>query len=104
MAGRKRIHEGRGSALNMLYFLITVGAGAVIWYVVATLLICEYLRKKNQRVNYIFLKMMAPVYAHRYRKITRQETGKTGRLFYHWIISVNTMLVAAVLSLIIKYV
>ena len=89
--------------MNTLYFLIAVGAAAVIWYVVATLLICEYLRNKHQRVNYIFLKMMAPVYAHRYRKITREETGKTGPLFYHWIISVNTMLVAAVLSLIIHH-
>ena len=87
----------------MFNFLITIGAVAVIWYVAATLLICEYLRNKNQRVNYIFLKMMAPVYAHRYRKITRAETGKTGPLFYHWIIPVNTMLAAAVLSLIIHF-
>jgi hypothetical protein len=102
MADRNRIPEGRGSPMNVLYFLITVGAGAVIWYIVATLLICEYLRKKNERVNFIFLKLMAPVYASRYRKITRQETGKTGPLFYHWVISINTALVATVLSLIIK--
>jgi hypothetical protein len=43
---------------------------------------------------------MFPVYANRYKKITLEETGKTGSLFYHWIISINTALVFAVAAII----
>ena len=41
---------------------------------------------------------MAPAYAFRYKKITRSETGKTGTLFYHWILSINLALVFAVIA------
>ncbi len=46
--------------------------------------------------------LMLPVYAHRYKKITLEETGKVGSLFYHWLISINVALVFAVAAIISK--
>jgi hypothetical protein len=43
---------------------------------------------------------MLPVYAHRYKKITLNETGKVGPLFYHWVIAINTALVLAIATIV----
>jgi hypothetical protein len=44
--------------------------------------------------------MMLPVYTHRYRKITLEETGKVGALYYHWLIGINTALVFALAAIV----
>jgi hypothetical protein len=72
-------------------------AAAVIWHITATILIYEALRKRNVKVSFLFLKFLAPKYASQYKEITRKETGKTGPLFFHWILSINTALIAAIL-------
>jgi len=45
---------------------------------------------------------MLPVYAHRYKKITLEETGKAGTLFYHYVIAANIALVFAIAAIISK--
>jgi hypothetical protein len=72
-------------------------AVAVIWHVMATMMIYETLRRRSLKVSFILLRWLAPKYASQYREITRKETGRTGPLFYHWIVSINTALVAAIL-------
>jgi hypothetical protein len=32
---------------------------------------------------------MAPIYAQRHKKITTDENGKPGPLFYQWVASIN---------------
>ena len=73
---------------------------AVIWHVVATMMIYEALRKRGLKVSFILLRLLAPKYASQYREITRKETGRTGPLFYHWIVSINTALAAVVLFIV----
>ena len=46
--------------------------------------------------------MMLPVYIQRYKKITLEETGKIGALYYHAVIAVSTALVFAVAAIISK--
>jgi hypothetical protein len=78
-------------------FLFTLILGvAVIWYVTTTMLIYDALRKRDFNVNFLLLRLLAPKYASQYREITRKETGRTGPLFFHWIFSINTALVAAI--------
>jgi hypothetical protein len=74
--------------------LITMAAA---WHITATIMIYEALRKRGLKVSFIFLRLLAPKYASQYKEITRKETGRTGPLFYHWIVSINTALVAAIL-------
>jgi len=83
--------------MNYIFLAASIVAIAVTWHIVATMMIYEALRKRNLKVSFIFLRLLAPKYASQYRQITRKETGKTGPLFYHWIISINTAWVAAIL-------
>ncbi len=87
--------------MNLTSILIMLACLYVVWYVVATLLIYEDLRRRDQRVSFLWLRVMAPWYAFRYREITRKETGKVGALFYHWIVSINSALAIAVLAFVV---
>ncbi|MEJ2506800.1 MAG: hypothetical protein P8Y81_11125 [Ignavibacteriaceae bacterium] len=88
--------------MNITIFLAVLAFIAVAWYIVSGIRIVSELQKRKQKINFIFIKMMLPVYAHRYKKITFEETGKVGLLFYHWVISINTALVLAVAAIIFK--
>jgi len=66
------------------------------------MMIINELLKRKQKINFVFIKLMLPVYAHRYKKITLEETGKVGTLFYHWVIAINIALVLAVAAIISK--
>jgi hypothetical protein len=83
--------------------LIAVALGCIAWNIVAGILICRELGKRGVKVNYVFIKALIPFCAHRYKKMTRQETGRAGPLFYHWIISINAALVTAVAGLLALY-
>lgn len=83
--------------------LIAVALGCIAWNIVAGILICHEVGKRGVKVNYVFIKALIPFYAHRYKKMTRQETGRAGPLFYHWIISINAALVTAVAGLLALY-
>ena len=63
-------------------------------------MIINELLKRKQKINFVFIKLMLPVYAHRYKKITLEETGKVGPLFYHWVIAINTALVLAIAAIV----
>lgn len=82
--------------------LIGLAALCVVWYVVVSILICSALGKRGIKINYFLLRLMMPSYAGKYRKITREETGKTGPLFYHWIISINATLVCVILAILTR--
>lgn len=86
-----------------LTILFAVIAGiAIVWYIVSGFMMVNELIKRKQKINFIFIKVMFPVYAHRYKKITLEETGKVGKLFYHWVIAINIALIFAVASVISK--
>jgi hypothetical protein len=80
---------------------IPAGVG-VIWNVVTSLLIFSSLQRRGIPVSFIWLRALAPKYANQYRVITRRESGKTGPLFYHWIISINLALVFAVAAILVE--
>ncbi len=64
-------------------------------------MICGEMQRRGQKIGVFWLRLMIPVYAHRYKKITQQETGRTGPLFCHWIVSINAALVATLAALLI---
>jgi hypothetical protein len=88
--------------VHLISILIIIGVVAVIWYVTTTIIIFETLRKRNIKVNFLFLKFFAPIYAQQYKEITLKETGKVGFFFYHWIISINVALIVVILLIINK--
>ena len=86
--------------MSLTIFFVVIAGIAVVWFIVSSIIIVNELLKRSQKINFIFIKAMIPVYAHRYKKITLEETGKVGSLFYHWVISINTALVFGVASII----
>ena len=84
-----------------IFFAVIAGI-AIVWHIVSGAMIVNELMKRKQKIQFIIIKLMLPIYAHRYKKITLEETGKVGSLFYHWVISINVTLVFAVATIISK--
>lgn len=81
--------------MNLTLFFAVIAGIAMVWYVVTTLMIYDNLKKRKVNVQFLFLRFMAPSYANRYKKITLNETGKVGSLYYHWIFAINIALIFA---------
>lgn len=69
-----------------------------IWAVTASLLIARDLEKRGIPVSFFWLRLMIFKYLHQYNTMTRQETGRIGSLFYHYVVPLN--LAAALLVVI----
>jgi hypothetical protein len=83
--------------MNTLIYLS--GAIFIIIFVVSSIMIYNYLKNRGEKVNFLLLRLMLLSYASKYRELTKQETGKTGILFYLWIISINAALLCFILFL-----
>ena len=88
--------------MNLTILFAIVAGVALVWFIVSSIMIVNELLKRGQKINFIFIQLFIPVYAHRYKKITLEETGKIGSLFYHWAIAINMALVFAVAAIISK--
>jgi hypothetical protein len=64
--------------MNSTIFFAVIAGIAVVWFIVSGIMIMNKLLKRKQKINLVFIKLMLPVYAHRYKKITLEETGKVG--------------------------
>lgn len=89
--------------MNLTIFLAVLAFIAVGWYITAGIMIFVDLQKRGEKVYFIFLNVMLPFYAHRYKKLTLEETGRTGPLFYHWLIAINTALVLGAAAIATKF-
>jgi hypothetical protein len=86
--------------MNITTLLAILAFIAVAWFIVSGIMIINELLKRKQKISFVFIKLMLPVYAHRYKKITLEETGKVGSLFYSWVIAINTALVLAIAAIV----
>jgi hypothetical protein len=77
-------------------FLIAIGLVCVVWAVVAAILIAVDLNRRGVSVSVVWLRLMILKYLHEYAKITREETGHVGPLFYHYVVPLNVALVIVV--------
>ena len=77
---------------------ILVGSMLVcaLWAVTAAVLITRDLGRRGIPVSIVWLRLMIFKYLHQYSKITREETGRVGSLFYHYVVPLNLALVLAV--------
>lgn len=79
---------------------IALGSLAVlcgIWGVVAALLIAADLHGRGVPVSYVWLRVLILKYLGQYAKITQEETGRVGPLFYHYVVPLNVALVLCVI-------
>ena len=84
-----------------MYFFIPALV-SVTFGIVFMIMIVSFLSKRGIKINYIFLRLYIIKYIHQYRKITIEENGKPGHLFYAFIVSMNLTLVLAVIGIILR--
>jgi len=85
----------------MQTLFIAVGVLSVIIFIVSTIMIYSHLKDRGEKVSFLWLRLFMISYANKYKKLTKKETGRTGYLFYFWIISINLALISAILVLFI---
>jgi len=85
-----------------LGFLIAMGLICVIWAVVAAVLIAVNLHNRGVSTSILWLRLMVLRYLHEYARLTREETGRVGPLFYHYVVPLNVALVL-VIVLAVRY-
>ncbi len=88
--------------MSIAAVFIAIAAISAVWYVVSSILIYNDLVKRGERLNFLLIRLMLIPWVNRYKKLTVQETGNVGALYYHWIISVLTLFVAVVCALATK--
>jgi hypothetical protein len=73
----------------MRSIVLFAAVACVAWNLVATLLVYAALRRRHLPVSFFWLRVAILKYLGQYREVTRQEGGRTGPLFYHWLVSIN---------------
>jgi hypothetical protein len=76
--------------LALLLFFMSI-------HVTSSMLICNFLAKRGEKLSFFLLRLKILSYASRYKTITKEESGQTGNLYYLWIISVNLALLSFVI-------
>ena len=71
-------------------------------FVVFSMMILHEVSKRGVKISFLWLRLYIIKYIHQYRKLTIEETGKAGPLYYPCIISINLALVCAVAGLLLK--
>ncbi|MFC1916491.1 hypothetical protein ACFLW4_07415 [Chloroflexota bacterium] len=74
----------------------------VLCGVVSSIMVISFLSKRGTKINYFLIRIYIIKYINQYRKITEEENGKAGPLFYSSIVSFILALLFAVVGAIIK--
>jgi hypothetical protein len=84
------------STVFFILALISVACG-----IATSIMIASFLSKRGVRINYLFIRLFIFRYVRQYRKITMEETGKPGLLFYSFITAWNLALIFVVIGIIL---
>jgi len=84
----------------MFFFILAIIS--VICGIVFSLMITSFLSRHGIKINYVFLRLYLLKYIHQYRKITVEENGTPGNLFYAFIVSMNLALVFTIIGIILR--
>lgn len=83
--------------------LLAVALASALCAVVAAVMVAGWLDKRGVKINWIWLRvLLLSRYLGQYRDVTRQETGRTGPLFYVYVVGMIVALVAAVAVLLLR--
>ena len=100
LIGIKKITRPRRSKMSLAIFFAVIAGIAICWYAISSIMIYNELKKRNEKVNFIFIRFLIIPYANKYREITKKENGRVGSLFYHWLISINIALIFTIATMV----
>jgi hypothetical protein len=85
----------------MSSIILICAIACVCLYVIFSMMIVHQLSRRGVKISFLLLRLYIIKYIHQYKKITLEETGKVGPLYYPCIISVNMALVLALVYFIL---
>jgi len=65
-------------------------------------MIVSFLSKRGFKINYLLIRLYIIKYIHQYWKITSEENGKPGYLFYAFIGTINAALLFTIVGIILR--
>ena len=71
-------------------------------FILFAILIVNEVSKRGVKISFLRLRLYIIKYIHEYRKLTKEETGKVGPLYYPCIVSVNLALICALIGLLLR--
>lgn len=74
----------------------------VILFVVFAMMIVHEVARRGVKINFLLLKLYIIKYIYSYKKITLNETGRIGPLYYPCVGSANLALILALLGLLLS--
>lgn len=89
--------------MNIFYVLAIAAVCAAIWGTVAGIMITNFLDKRGIKTPFILMRLFLFRNVSRYRKITVEESGRPGELYYHCVYAYNAALVLALAALAIRF-
>ena len=75
---------------------------SVLSSVVILIFIIGELQKRGVKINFFLLRLLIPKYVHQYKKMTLDETGSVGQLFYWWVGTINITWILFLIGLVLK--
>ncbi len=88
--------------MNFFHLFLYLAILCVLFNVVITMLIISELQKRKIKINFFLLRLYIPKYVHQYKKITLEETGKVGSLYYWCVGSINLAWILAMVGFIFR--
>lgn len=85
----------------MTNIILAAALACMVVFLVLSIMITHQVAKRGVKINFLLWRFLVVKYAHQYKQITREETGKTGPLFYPWIVFINTALALVIVCLIL---
>lgn len=86
--------------MRNLFFVLTIAAAcAAIWGTVAAILITGFLDKRGIKTPFVLFRIYVIRNIARYRKITVEENGRPGELYFHCVYAFNAALMLALAAL-----
>lgn len=85
----------------MATIVLISAIACVCLYVIFSMMIVHQLSRRGVKINFFWLRLYIIKYISQYKKITLEETGKVGPLFYPCIISINLALVLTIVYFIL---
>ena len=82
--------------------LLGLALVSVSVFVVFAIMIVNEVSKRGVKISFLWLRIYIIKYINEYRKLTKEETGKVGPLYYPCVISVNLALIFAIAGLLLR--
>lgn len=86
----------------MAYIFAAIAFVSVASGIVLSMMIVGEVSKRGVKINYFLIRLFLIKYIHEYKRLTTQETGRVGPLYYPCIVSYQLALLFAVVFLLVR--